>query len=116
MEEQLNNLYNRIANHLFSMIPVEWDRIYMLGEVKKEQLSYSVTFYYIETETKKIVNCLDIPENYCVSEEVYDELHFILSEMVYELNDCFKNNGQELWEQVVFVFDKNGNFTIDFKY
>ena len=56
MEKQLEQLYNKIAEHLDSMIPVKWDKIYLLGEVEKGQLSISSTFYFIESTTKHIVS------------------------------------------------------------
>jgi len=116
MENQLNELYNKIANHLDFMIPTEWDKIYLLGEVEKGQLSISSTFYFIDSTTKQIVRGYSIPENYNVSEQTCSELQKRLTEMIYELSNCFKDNGQELWERVVFILDNNGKFNINFQY
>jgi len=116
MEKQLEQLYNKIAEHLDSMIPVKWDKIYLLGEVEKGQLSISSTFYFIESTTKHIVSWDDIPEKYDVSEQICGELQKKLTEMIFELNNCFKNNGQKLWEQMNFSLDNSGKFNIDFHY
>ena len=116
MEDQLRDIYNRMAEHLSSMIPTEWDKVYLLGEVEKGQLSLSATFYFIETETKDIVRGIDIPDIYDISEKTYEKLQSGLRELVLELNNCFKDDGQELWEQVIFILDSDGSFDIDFKY
>jgi uncharacterized protein (TIGR01741 family) len=116
MENELRELYNKMAKQLSLMVPTEWEKIFLLGEVEKDQLSYSVTFYFIEKTSKDIVRCIDIPDIYNVSEERYDELDDELSGLILALNDCFKNNGQELWEQVILVIDCDGNFNVDFRY
>ena len=37
MEQQLAELYNRLAKHVVSMIQVKWDAFHYLGEVEKRE-------------------------------------------------------------------------------
>ena len=46
MEEKLAELYNKLASQIIDMIPVEWDDINYLGEVKKGKISSSSLFYF----------------------------------------------------------------------
>ena len=46
MEEKLAELYNKLASQIIDMIPVEWDDINYLGEVKKGKISSSSVFYF----------------------------------------------------------------------
>jgi len=116
MEKELAAIYSKIAQKLAEMIPVEWDKVYLLGEVEKGQLSYTATFYFIETETKYIVRGIEIPSIYDVSEDEHDKSDSELCDLVFELNNCFKDNGQDLWEQAIFVLNSDGSFDIDYKY
>ncbi|MDR2889379.1 MAG: antitoxin YezG family protein [Lachnospiraceae bacterium] len=116
MEGQLNQLYNKIANQVISMIPTDWEKIYFLGEVEKEQSSVSSIFYFLDSATNQMVRCHSIPDIYNVSEEIFDDMASELIYMVLELNNCFKENEQELWEQVVLMVEKDGTFSVDFNY
>lgn len=46
MEEELDELYNKLANKIISIIPTEWDEFHYLGEVEENKKSYSSVFYY----------------------------------------------------------------------
>ncbi|MCL1976067.1 MAG: antitoxin YezG family protein [Firmicutes bacterium] len=116
MEKQLSVLYGQITELLSSMIPTDWDKIYLLGEVEKDQLSYSSTFYYTDSDTKNIVKCVNILNIYDEDEDTFIEALSELGDLIFALNNCFKENEQELWEQVVFVLDNDGSINIDYKY
>lgn len=47
MESQLATLYGELAQQLDSMIPVEWEKIYCLGEVEKGKSSWGAAFYFV---------------------------------------------------------------------
>jgi len=42
MEEKLDELYNKLANKIVSIIPTEWDEFHYLGEVEENKKSYSL--------------------------------------------------------------------------
>ncbi|MDE5781646.1 MAG: antitoxin YezG family protein, partial [Lachnospiraceae bacterium] len=72
-EEKLDELYTELANIINEMIPVDWKKIYYLGEVEEGKLSWNSIFYFID-ENGEIVRSLDIPDKYNISEEEYFEL------------------------------------------
>jgi hypothetical protein len=113
MEEKLNKVYNKIANHLNSVIPIEWDKVYLLGEVEKEQASYSATFYCIESGTKDIKRCFKLMDEHGIDDHI---AHKDLMYMILELNNCFKDEGKDLWEQVSFCLENTGKFNVEFFY
>ena len=64
MEEELGELYNKLANKIVSIIPTEWDEFHYLGEVEENKKSYSSVFYYKDSRTKEYVKSHKIPELY----------------------------------------------------
>ena len=74
MEEKLAELYNKLASQIIDMIPVEWDDINYLGEVKKGKISSSSVFYFKDTKKNIRLQSHKIPEIYKVSRNVYVNL------------------------------------------
>lgn len=116
LEKQLNELYYKIAYKVSDMIPVEWDKVYLLGSVSKKQSGYGATFYFVDSYTKEIVRGYDIPQKYDFPENIWRNLWYELAGIIFELNNCFIENGQESWYEVEFTLDSNGKFDIDFHY
>lgn len=116
MENQLAELYNKIANKINSMIPTKWDELYYLGEVEKGKRSWSSVFYFIESAHGEFIKAHDIPSRSGVSQQIYDELLSELNELLLQLYNCFEQNEQEVWEQVSFKLSSKGNFNVDFFY
>lgn len=116
MEKQLAKLYNKLANQVMSMIPVEWEDVYFLGEVEKGRLSWSSVFFFTDISKNEKIKSNSIPEVYNVSEEIYMELLTELDEILLEIYDCFGENGQKQWEQLSLYFNTQGKFKIEFFY
>ncbi|MDR0443213.1 MAG: antitoxin YezG family protein [Treponema sp.] len=114
MEAKLHEMYGKIANHLNAMVPVEWDKIYLLGEVEKEQLSWSASFYCVESKSGEIKRGMELMKEHGVQD--YHKLINNLSRMILALNNCFKEEGQELWEQVSFTLENSGKFDAQYFY
>lgn len=68
-----NELYNRLAQKIISMIPVDWEKVYYLGEVEKNQMSWSSVFYFEETDSHLFIKSHNIPEKYDISQQKYDD-------------------------------------------
>ncbi|MDR0443212.1 MAG: DUF600 family protein [Treponema sp.] len=115
MEAKLHELYGEIANNLNSFIPVEWEKIYLYGEVGKNQAHYSVSFYYVASNGD-IKRGDDLENSGRVSEVIFDNFIDELEEMTLALNNCFKEAGQELWEQVSFTLENSGKFDVQYFY
>jgi hypothetical protein len=90
MEEKLNKIYEKIADNLNQTIPEEWDKVYMYGEVNEHM--QKAFFYYYPSNSDKLLE---------IMEELWNE---------------FKNNGQEPWTNFTFVLESNGKFKIDYDY
>lgn len=116
MEKKLAAIYNRLATQISTMIPAKWDKVYYLGEVEKGRKSWSSVFYYTDTARNEIIDCNSIPAAYEVSKKIFMDLMVELDDILLELYDCFCENGQEPWEQVSFIVDAQGKFTVDFRY
>lgn len=116
MENELGELYSELAQKIISMIPVNWDRIYYLGEVEKEQLSWSSVFYFEETDSKIFVKSHNIPEKYSVSQQIYDELLVELNSLLLKIYKCFEENDQPVWDQLDFSLTSDGKFNVNFLY
>lgn len=114
-EEMLEELYNELAGIINEMIPVDWKKVYYLGEIEEGKLSWNSIFYFIDEEGE-IVRSLDIPYKYNVSEEEYFELEEESQEVLLEIYDCFCSNNQELWNQLSCSFNSEGDFEVEFNY
>lgn len=116
MEKQLAELYNKLVNQVLSMIPVEWEDIYFLGEVEKGRSSYSTVFFYTDINKNETIKSNNIPEVYNVSKNIYTDLLMELGDILLEIYDCFGGNGQKQWEQLSLHFNTQGKFEIEFFY
>lgn len=116
MEKELAKLYNELATKLVSMIPEGWEKIYYLGEVESNKLSWSSVFYFVDDKAKEVIKSHEIPERYNVSEEIYNQLLEETSEILIKIYDCFIENGQEAWDQLSLSVNNEGDFNIDYFY
>lgn len=116
MSENKTNYYARIANHIDSMIPTEWEKVYYLGEVEKDKLSWSSVFYFIDKKDREIVKAHVIPEKYNVPEEIYQQLLEELNTLLLSLYDSFEEFEKGFWEQISLEIDNTGNFHVDYFY
>lgn len=116
MEKKFADLYNELATKIVSMIPVNWKKVYYLGEVESNKLSWSSVFYFEDEITKEIIKSHEIPERFNVSEEIYNQLLEQTNVILIKIYDCFIENGQEPWEQLSLSVDNEGDFNIDYLY
>lgn len=113
-EEQLERLYQQIAEVVAETIPEEWSKIYLYGEiVEGSQTAY---FYYYPEGSDKPIYSHEITELFTVSELEYTEKWHRLVDFIQELWRAFKDNGQDPWTNLTMVFDRIGKFNIDFNY
>lgn len=116
MENILAGLYSKLANHIVSMIPGDWESVYYLGEVEKARSSWSSVFYFKDPNRGEYVDSNSIPQIYQVPDSIYMNLWLQLNNILLEVYDCFAANEQPLWEQMSFSLDKTGKFHVDFFY
>ncbi|MBM7585890.1 uncharacterized protein (TIGR01741 family) [Bacillus pakistanensis] len=113
-EEQLDRLYQQIAEVVVDTIPEEWSKVYLYGEVVEG--SQTAYFYYYPEGSDKPIYSHDITELFTISELEYSEKWHRLVDFAQELWKEFKDKGQEPWTNFTLVLDKVGKFNIDFNY
>ncbi|MFD1395305.1 immunity protein YezG family protein [Kroppenstedtia eburnea] len=112
-DEKVGHMYQQIARTVIDMIPEEWDKVYLYGEVEEErQASF---FFYYPVASKEPVYSLDIPELYEVDEEKFDQLKDQLYEHIETLWNEYKQSGEELWSTLNMIMERD-KFKIEFGY
>lgn len=113
-ENDLTRYYSEIAERLDEIIPVDWDKIVMYAEEIGDVSS--VSFYYYINNNTKVHYSGDIPDEYNVSEDIFDSL---IDELM-KTNKClwneFKNAEESTWSSLTFYLDSNWKFKAKFGY
>ena len=113
-EENLNKMYQEIANKINEMIPVEWERVYTMAYI--DEGGGEVFFNYITPGSDDLHYYTDIPKDYNVSERIFDELSDELYENFDRLRELFIENNQEPWTSCEFDFNNEGKLNVSFDY
>ena len=113
-EEKLNRMYQEIANKINEMIPAEWEQVYTMAYINEE--SEEVFFNYTTPGSNDLHYYTAIPEDYSVSEKIFDELLDELYESFEKLRDLFKEENQEPWTSCEFDFTNEGKLNVSFGY
>ena len=113
-EEKLAEHYQKIADHLNAMVPVEWTKIAMLG--MDAGASRSGVFYFFTPDGKHHRSHDEIRQEYSVSKELYESQLDRLFDLVHDLRQEFIDAGQPPWCGISFILTSDGKFEIDFEY
>ena len=113
-EEKLNEMYNEIANKISSMIPVEWEKVYTMAYI--DDGGGEVSFNYTKPGSDDLNYYTDIPKEYNISVQVFDDLWMDLYDLFEELRDLFKEEDLEPWTSCEFDFTRKGNLKVSFDY
>ncbi|MEK3752370.1 antitoxin YezG family protein [Paenibacillus sp. FSL E2-8871] len=115
MEQQMEQLYPLIAEHVIGMIPDDrWNEIYLYAEILDG--SKEVFFYFNTSENEDFIYSHDIPEKYSVSEKTYDNLLLELQTKFKGLRQIFIDNDQEAWTNLTFTLKYPGKLKIHYDY
>ena len=71
-EENLNKMYQEIANKINEMIPAEWEQVYTKAYIDDE--GGEVLFYYTKLGNNDLHYYTNIPRDYNVSEKIFSDL------------------------------------------
>lgn len=114
MEDKLNGIYVKIAETLNEIIPEEWSKVLLYGEINEDiRTAY---FNYYPNGSHESVYSHDIPNMFNISKSEYKELLRQLLDDLEELWQVFKKNEQEAWTNLTFILESNGKFKIDYDY
>ncbi|CAC6210997.1 TPA: TIGR01741 family protein [Staphylococcus aureus] len=113
-EEKLSEIYNKIANEISGMIPVEWDQVFTIAYVNDR--GGEIVFNYTKPGSDELNYYTDIPKEYNISVQVFDDLWMDLYDLFEELRNLFKEEGLEPWTSCEFDFTRDGKLNVVFDY
>ncbi|MEK4069517.1 antitoxin YezG family protein [Peribacillus sp. FSL R5-0717] len=113
-ESKLNEYYLKIAQTVNGMIPEEWSKVILYGEVNEG--TGTAFFFYQPIINDKLIYSHDIPELHSISRIEYRETWRRLIKVLKELLDEFKDNNQEQWTNLSFTLESTGKFKVDYDY
>lgn len=96
-----------IANLLLDVIPQEWERTIFFCEISKYSYLYK---YWIQKEDGEIIDCYNVDISESDIDTAFDEVDDIVRPEWEKLTD------NEKWTNFTFIFDEEGQFTIDYDY
>ena len=119
---KIRNIYSKIQNQLFSMIPEKWSSIYLYASVidKLNNIQAGEMFFYYYPSSilvkKKPVSVYEVPNKFNVSETAYMKLVKDLYGTIKELWHEYKISPDErLWSSITISI-VDSKFTIEFDY
>ena len=98
MTEDLETLYNEIANDINDAIEDQWKKAWL--EVEMEDDNGELTGKYIDND----------------SNEKYFECEYETYKRFRQLWENYKSLEKGPWDRAIFTLTPNGEFTIDFEY
>lgn len=112
--KQIELIYQKIANKIIGIIPVDWSKVYLYAEVLDD--STEVYFYFNPKDRDELVYSNNIPSIYQVDEKTYEKLLFEIFALFREMHNEFKKNGEELWTNLTLILERTGKFKINYDY
>ena len=113
-EEKLSQMYNKIASEISGMIPVEWEQVFTIAYVTDQ--AGEVIFNYTKPGSDDLNYYTNIPKEYNISVQVFDDLWMDLYDLFEELRDLFKEEDLEPWTSCEFDFTREGELKVSFDY
>ncbi|ATY55959.1 TPA: antitoxin YezG family protein [Staphylococcus argenteus] len=113
-EEKLSEIYNKIANEISSMIPVEWEKVYTMAYI--DDGGGEVFFNYTKPGSDELNYYSDIPKDCNVSKDIFKNSWFKVYRMFDELRETFKEEDLEPWTSCEFDFTRDGKLNVSFDY
>ncbi len=112
--EKMEELYNDLARILDNMIPEDWSEIYLYAQLSESM--YTMYFFYYTKNKEKLVYSFDIPKNYEIDEDEFDDLRDEMKESFKSLRDDFIKNNQEPWTNLTLTIKETNKLHIDYGY
>ena len=117
---KVKELYSKIQEKIFYMIPEKWEKIYLYASII-ENINYIETgemfFYYFPKGIlkKNPINVYEIPSKFNIDEEVYIHLAENLYDIIKDLREEFRKNGERIWSNINISIE-NSKFVIEYNY
>lgn len=111
---ELERIYNKIAKKIVQMIPEEWTKVFIYGEILEDvQKGF---FYYLNKDGNQPIYSYYIPKLFGVTKEKYREQREEFLNSLQELWEVFKRNDEPAWTSMTMILESTGKFKIDYDY
>ncbi|AZV48699.1 immunity protein YezG family protein [Bacillus halotolerans] len=115
MENKLNALYRSIAETVNEMIPEPWEKFLFYAQVS-ETGGGTYFFYNSQNEPKHFKYSLEIPFEFDIDENEFDQYEMKLFKLSEKMRDVFKDHDQELFYSFTLSLERSGKLTVNFDY
>lgn len=111
----MQEIYQSIADNVNQMIPEEWGKFYFYAQISE---TGGRTYFYYNTEENpnKFYYSLEIPFNFSIDEDDFEEMDNIIFELCDKMRDVFYEHNHELWYSFTMTLEKSGKFKIHYDY
>ncbi|WP_448513042.1 TIGR01741 family protein [Staphylococcus aureus] len=113
-EEKLSEIYNKIANKISSMIPVEWEKVYAMAYVNER--SGEVFYNYTEPSSDELFYYTSVLNKYNIPRSEFMDSVYELYKQFDNLRELFIEEGHEPWTSCEFDFTSEGKLKVSFDY
>ena len=111
----MQDIYQEIADTINQMIPEEWMEFYFYAQIS--DTGGRTYFYYNTPESpSKYQYSLEIPFNFSINEDTFEQMEDDLFELCEKMRKIFKKHDQELWYSFTMSVERNGKFKIHYDY
>ncbi|AXS62955.1 MULTISPECIES: immunity protein YezG family protein [Bacillus] len=115
MENELNALYRSIAETVNEMIPEPWEKFLFYAQVS-ETGGGTYFFYNSQNEPIHFKYSLEIPFEFDIDENEFDQNEMELFKLSEKMRDVFKDHDQEFFYSFTLSLERSGKLTVNFDY
>ncbi len=115
MEQELQSIYQEIAETVNEMIPEEWEKLFFYAQVSEDG-GGTYFFYKPNHQVDSYIYSLEIPFKYNIDEGKFKYNKRKLFSLAEKMREIFKKEGQEIWYSFTLTLDKSGKFNIHYDY
>jgi len=112
--QEIEAIYQELANKFVEIIPVKWDKLLFNSEV--EEGAISTHYIFCESESKSFKDATSLTDEYGIDRKKRKYYSVELSRIVKRLHQAFVNEGQEKWNILTLILENDGRFKFDFEY
>lgn len=115
LENKLNALYRSIAETVNEMIPEPWEKFLFYAQVS-ETGGGTYFFYNSQNEPIHFKYSLEIPFEFDIDENEFDQNEMELFKLSEKMRDVFKDHDQEFFYSFTLSLERSGKLTVNFDY
>ncbi|MBO0927745.1 TIGR01741 family protein [Staphylococcus sp. 30400_3112M30941] len=113
-EEKQSEMYNKIANEISGMIPVEWEKVYTMAYINER--NGEVFYNYTEPSSDELFYYTSVLNKYNIPRSEFMDSVYKLYKQFDNLRELFIEEGLEPWTSCEFDFTREGKLNVSFDY